>query len=227
MDTSSAGSNERYGFTSAQPPPSRPTAARTLKIVIMFRAILALGLVGLSAAFRAPMRSRAPVKMMARPGMSESVPFLPKSPALDGTMAGDVEFDPVGFTKITDFDWSTIVVPKWFNEDREGLSTLYWMREAELKHGRTCMLAVLGWLAVDAGFHFPYPEYAGLSSLAAHDVMVKSGNMGFLLTVIFVLELLSGAAIYDAAKGSGRAPGDYSFDPLGLGKGTGKAFPYF
>merc|ERR1719482_1821693 len=28
---------------------------------------------------------------------------------------------------------------------------VYWMREAELKHGRICMLAVVGWLTVDAG----------------------------------------------------------------------------
>jgi hypothetical protein len=33
------------------------------------------------------------------------------------------------------------------------------------------------------------------------------------------LELCSGAAIYDQARGSGRASGEFSFDPLGLGKG--------
>lgn len=33
-----------------------------------------------------------------------------------------------------------------------------------------------------------------------------------------VLELLGGAALFDQARGSGRTPGDYSFDPLGFGR---------
>ena len=44
---------------------------------------------------------------------------------LDGTLAGDVGFDPIGFAKST--------------------KTLYWMREAEVKHGRLAMLAAVGW----------------------------------------------------------------------------------
>ena len=39
-----------------------------------------------------------------------------------------------------------------------------------------------------------------------------------MLNVCAVLELLGGAALFDQARGSGRAPGDFSFDPLGLGK---------
>lgn len=44
---------------------------------------------------------------------------------LDGTLAGDVGFDPLGFAKSS--------------------KTLYWMREAEVKHGRLAMLAAVGW----------------------------------------------------------------------------------
>jgi len=33
-----------------------------------------------------------------------------------------------------------LVVPFW-TEERAGLSTLYWMREAEIKHARVCMMA--------------------------------------------------------------------------------------
>lgn len=29
---------------------------------------------------------------------------------------------------------------------------------------------------------------------------------------------MNGAALYDQAKGSGRTPGDFAFDPLGFGK---------
>lgn len=33
-----------------------------------------------------------------------------------------------------------------------------------------------------------------------------------------MLELIGGAAIFDQARGSGRAPGDFAFDPLGFGR---------
>jgi len=39
-----------------------------------------------------------------------------------------------------------------------------------------------------------------------------------LLFIVSLLEITNGAAIYDQSKGSGRLPGDFSFDPLGLGK---------
>lgn len=58
--------------------------------------------------------------------------FLPL-PQLDGSMAGDVGFDPLGLSSIA------------------GLAgaDLYWMREAELKHCRIAMLAVVGVLWCD------------------------------------------------------------------------------
>ena len=33
-----------------------------------------------------------------------------------------------------------------------------WLREAELKHGRVSMLAVVGWLVQAAGYHLPSPD---------------------------------------------------------------------
>jgi len=54
-----------------------------------------------------------------------AVPFLERPPKLDGTLAGDIGFDPVGFSNYFD---------------------LRWLREAELKHGRVCMLGVVGFL---------------------------------------------------------------------------------
>ena len=47
-----------------------------------------------------------------------------------------------------------------------------------------------------------------------------------LLLLCGVLELTNGAAIFDQAKGSGRASGDFSFDPLGLGKDSKKKERY-
>ncbi len=48
---------------------------------------------------------------------SKSMPFMEAQPLLDGSLAGDVGFDPLGLSNINGV----------------GLD-LYWMREAELKH---------------------------------------------------------------------------------------------
>jgi hypothetical protein len=57
---------------------------------------------------------------------------------LDGSLAGDEGFDPLGLSNI----------------DELGID-LYWMREAELKHARVAMLATVGLLAQESGFVLP------------------------------------------------------------------------
>jgi hypothetical protein len=162
----------------------------------------------------------AAVSRTALMANSFSVPFLEQPAALDGTMAGDVGFDPIGFTGMwSDKDWSQQIVPDIWPEagERTPVTTLEWMREAELKHSRFAMLAVLGWVAVDCGLRFPGAMFESIpNSIAAHNAAVDNGSMGFLLSVVGVCELATGAAIFDQAKGSGRAPGDFSFDPLKL-----------
>lgn len=59
------------------------------------------------------------------PRQAEWFPFLLSPTALDGRFAGDVGFDPIGFSK-----------------DKE---TLVRMRDAEIKHSRLAMLAAAGW----------------------------------------------------------------------------------
>ncbi|KAJ1634491.1 chloroplast light harvesting protein [Pavlovales sp. CCMP2436] len=146
-------------------------------------------------ATRTPVRSGS-VQMMAK---SQALPFLEVAPALDGSMAGDVGFDPLGFAK-------------------SDAQTLTWLREAEIKHGRVCMLATAGWIAVDQGVHFPGAAYEGLKSLTAHNAMVDSGNMYVMLMAVFMLEAVGGLALYEQSLGSGRAAGDYGFDPMGMAK---------
>jgi uncharacterized membrane protein len=90
--------------------------------------------------------------MMAK---SQAVPFVEANPVITNLPAS-VGFDPLMLAN---------------------KQTVGWMREAELKHGRVCMLATLGWVAVDLGFHFPGDTFSGLTSLAAHDATVKSGDM--------------------------------------------------
>merc|ERR1719247_3811332 len=95
--------------------------------------------------------------------------------------------------------------------DPLGLGSAYnmkWMREAELKHGRVCMLAFIGFCSVDLGFRAPGAP--AVSSLAAHDVTVASGHMLALLITIAIFESLSYNAISEMMSGeTNRAPGDY------------------
>ena len=59
----------------------------------------------------------------ALPTMSQALPFATRPSALDGSLAGDVGFDPLGFAK-----------------SREDLMNF---REAEIKHCRLAMLVSL------------------------------------------------------------------------------------
>merc|ERR1719231_1888485 len=148
---------------------------------------------------------------------SKSLPMIQAPPTLDGSMVGDVGFDPFQLSMIP-FNMAEAIVPKARLEEGASLSMLYWMREAELKHGRICMLAFVGYVTVDAGIHFPGAKYQGIDALHAHNAMVDAGSMGFLLLVISFIEIISMVALYEAANGSGREAGDFAFDPLGFSK---------
>jgi len=130
---------------------------------------------------------------------SEALPFLPKPQNLSGYI-GDVGFDPL---RISDY------VP------------MDYLREAEIKHGRICMLAWLGYVTVDQGVRiYPLPaELEGLTSATAHDAAVAQGGMAQIFLAIAFLEMGSWLGISAMLQGSGRAPGDFGFDPLGYLKG--------
>jgi len=85
-----------------------------------------LSLAGASAPGVA-MRAGTPAMAVER---SASIPFLKKPPALDGSMVGDVGFDPLGI--------STTII--------ELGGDLRYVREAELMHGRQAMLATVGFV---------------------------------------------------------------------------------
>ena len=63
--------------------------------------------------------------MVDKTQRSASVPFLPKAPALDGTLPGDYGFDPFFLSSIPK-NWAGFLQPpSW--EETEGISTIYWM----------------------------------------------------------------------------------------------------
>jgi len=91
------------------------------------------------------------------------------------------------------------------------------LREAELKHGRISMLAVLGFVATS--FVQLPGEVHQVSVVAAHDAAVKSGAMSQILLWTSLFELVSFKAVSEMLEGSGRAPGDFGFDPLKFSAG--------
>lgn len=64
------------------------------------------------------------------PEKSQALPFAARPKILDGTLPADVGFDPFGFA----------------GTDKASLA---YMREAEIKHCRLAMLAVVGWVAAE------------------------------------------------------------------------------
>mmetsp|Transcript_1661 Transcript_1661/g.4417 ORF Transcript_1661/g.4417 Transcript_1661/m.4417 type:complete len:211 (-) Transcript_1661:2837-3469(-) len=146
----------------------------------------------LAASKRTCTSQAAGVRMAAE--MSKSVPFLVKPKNLDG-WAGNAEFDPLLISDYVD---------------------MRFLREAELKHGRICMLAALG-LLVQELYTFGGKYFPKMLPTEAHDFYLKTGGMSQLLLFIAAFESLSYFAIRDTLDGK-REPGDFGFDPLGLGK---------
>lgn len=121
---------------------------------------------------------------------SRAIPFLEAPPGLEELVGGEKGFDPLGFSK---------VVP------------LKYLREAEIKHGRVAMLAVVGWIGADL-FKLP-GEVHQISSLKAHDVAVSSGAMTQILIWIAAAESVSFLAIKEMIfDGSDRQPGAFMCD---------------
>jgi len=136
--------------------------------------------------------------------MSLALPFMERPAALDGSMAGDVGFDPLGFAKSS--------------ED------LMNYREAEIKHARLAMLAAAGWPLSEL-FDKKIATWTGLTPLVGDDDRVPSvlnGGLGKVPAAYWVACLAAAAAIdvYGITQSKkdepGYFPGNFGFDPLGL-----------
>jgi len=173
-----------------------------------------------ATALNADMPDRMWDKMVDPSERSKALPFLPRPANLDGSMVGDVGFDPFYLSSIPKNFAGFIQPPSW--EETEGIPTLYWMREAELKHGRVAMLAWFGWLATDGAFgvtlRFPGEIYSVENipnAYNAHDILVEQGSMSFLLLCVAFVEFCTGAALVQVSKGElDREAGDFGLDPL-------------
>jgi len=95
----------------------------------------------------------------ANAGPSTALPFATAPATLDGSMLGDVGFDPLGF--------STVPVGAWFagiGLDVGEIGNLNWYREAELIHGRIAQVAVVGFLAPGLFGTLPGNDWTGVDA---------------------------------------------------------------
>jgi len=122
---------------------------------------------------------------------------------------------------------------QFYNFDPMGFSTrqpefLPWYREAELKHGRICMLAWVG-LVVPDFVRIPGPEeYYGVKNVVeAHNVFVGKNNLGPLFQVFMfvgIVEILTTFAKCTTSDGlTLENAGDYRFGLNFLPKDPEKA----
>eukprot|EP00612_Vaucheria_litorea_P002906 CAMPEP_0171460838 /NCGR_PEP_ID=MMETSP0945-20130129/5549_1 /TAXON_ID=109269 /ORGANISM="Vaucheria litorea, Strain CCMP2940" /LENGTH=272 /DNA_ID=CAMNT_0011987111 /DNA_START=113 /DNA_END=931 /DNA_ORIENTATION=+ len=95
------------------------------------------------------------------PSLSKALPWVTKPDIAGGALVGDVGFDPLSLA--TTFDIS-------------------WLRAAELKHGRVCMLAIVGFLTPElvqhpfgfTGFQFP-AEFSEMNAIKSLETVPKFG----------------------------------------------------
>ncbi len=115
---------------------------------MMARTFVTLASLELASALQAHVAPRTPAPhMMAK---SKVAPMFDAPAQLKGYVGEEDGFDPLGFSTLYDMKW---------------------LREAEIKHGRICMLAFVGFIFPDAIMRLPgHTE----SSFAAHDL-----NLGF------------------------------------------------
>jgi len=187
-------------------------------MMIFTALIVASTLVGSASAFVAPPAATSsvitePSQSTRRSGWSpnlratkksQSIPFVNCPPFLDGEMAGDVGFDPLGFAA-SKLDLTT-------------------MREAEIKHARLAMLAAAGWPLSEL-FNKNIASQFGMNSAldeATHRVpSVLNGGMGKISPIYWGACIVGAAAvdlfvINKSSKQKGYFPGKLDFDPLGF-----------
>jgi len=94
---------------------------------------------------------------------SKSVPFLVRPEKLDGSLPGDMGFDPMRLSDIqTDLNYA-----RW----------------AELKHGRICMLAIVGMVVQESGVHIPGDQFTNTDIFGAISSVGFAGNIQVLMAI--------------------------------------------
>mmetsp|Transcript_11650 Transcript_11650/g.16540 ORF Transcript_11650/g.16540 Transcript_11650/m.16540 type:complete len:244 (+) Transcript_11650:113-844(+) len=164
-----------------------------------------------AAAFVAPSTGAKTGALSMVSERSTAIPFDKRPENLDGSLVGDVGFDPAGFSNNPPRPWLI---------GGEGRS-LKWYRESELVHGRVAMLAALGWI-VPEYIHFPGNEEVGIDAFAKTNpwealYSVPEAGLWQIAGTVFAIEVFR---INRVVRGDAEA-GD-----LGLGQGEGRWNPF-
>jgi len=130
------------------------------------------------------------------PAMSTALPFLKCPPTLDGAMAADFGFDPLGFA--------------------DSYENLNKYREAEVKHGRLAMLAAAGWPLSEL-WDAKIARFLDLEPALNADGRVPSvlnGGLGrvsvaYWIGVVALAAALDAYGTFFASKRDGYTPGDF------------------
>uniref|UniRef100_A0A7S1M9Z2 Rieske domain-containing protein n=1 Tax=Alexandrium catenella TaxID=2925 RepID=A0A7S1M9Z2_ALECA len=127
---------------------------------------------------------------------------------------GEEPWDPMGFSKLYDrnFDFNMVMT----------YPHVQWLREAEVKHGRVCMLAFVGAI-VQQFAHIPgLPVEADWTKALGACYADKTAALGIVQISVFAMVVEGRYYSGDAWIGQmDREPGDLGFDPLKLSKRPG------
>jgi len=150
-----------------------------------------------SACAFAPAPMHKSIRATELNGMSKSLPFLTEPKNLKGYV-GDVGFDPFAFAE--NFD-------------------IKWLREAEIKHGRTSMLACLGFVLQQ---YWTLPGMTAVADSNLAPTVVGASSMCQIVVWMGVLEWWTNkgnVTMETMFEDPDRVPGEFGFDPLGLSSG--------
>jgi hypothetical protein len=159
---------------------------------MQFAIVLLLAVGACVSAYQASRSARSAFTLFAK---SKALPFLEAPAKLDGSMVGDVGFDPMGITNT--------------------LASTKYVQAAEIKHGRVAMLATVGFI-IQQKFHFLTSEADPLKAITA----LGYGPNLQILSFIGVIEL----ATWNKTFCKDSTPGDLGFDPMGQLKGKNQKF---
>ena len=150
-------------------------------------------------------RRRSRRRSRRRPYPSVALPWTTTN--LDGSLVGDVGFDPLGFSKYAPGAW-------WQGDEGDGSLKIF--REAELMHGRIAQLACLGWVFPELA-HFPGKDGA-FGKMNPFEAVDAIPNAGWYQILAFMASL----EVYrvNKLKDPSYVPGD-----LSLGQGPGRWNP--
>ena len=155
-----------------------------------------------------PAASKAPTRPSGGGAENPSIALPWTTTNLDGSLVGDVGFDPLGFSKYAPGAW-------WQGDEGDGSLKIF--REAELMHGRIAQLAALGWIFPEL-YHFPGKDgaFAKMNPYEAVDAIPSAGWLQ-ILAFMSSLEILRVNRLKDP---------DYIPGDLGLGQGEGRWNPF-